>query len=160
MTKNLLLNLLLSIVWVALTGHLNYINFIFGFVVGFFILWLLTRFNDTKDKEYFTRVPKILLYSIFFFYDLLRANLDVTREILRPRFKMAPGIIAYEHRLKSDFEITMLVNVIALTPGTMVLKISDDKKYVFIHNLYLKDKEKYKEKLRNGMERKLIEIIR
>ena len=127
MTKNLLLNLLLSIVWVALTGHLNYINFMFGFVVGFFILWLLTRFNETKDKEYFTRVPKILLYSIFFFYDLIRANLDVAREILRPKFGMAPGIIAYEHRLKSDFEITMLVNVIALTPGTMVLKISDDK---------------------------------
>lgn len=160
MTKNLLLNLLLSIVWVALTGHLNYVNFIFGFVVGFFILWLLTRFNDSKDKEYFTRVPKILLYSLFFFYDLIRANLDVTREILRRRFNMAPGIIAYEHSLKSDFEITMLVNVIALTPGTMVLKISDDKKYIFIHNLYLKDKEKYKEKLRNGMERKLIEIIR
>lgn len=160
MTKNLLLNLLLSIVWVALTGHLNYINFMFGFVVGFFILWLLTRFNETKDKEYFTRVPKILLYSIYFFYDLIRANLDVAREILRPKFGMAPGIIAYEHRLKSDFEITMLVNVIALTPGTMVLKISDDKKFVYIHNLYLKDKEGYKEKLRNGMERKLIEIIR
>lgn len=160
MIKHLLLNILLSLVWVALTGHLNYTNFVFGFALGFFILWILTRFGSSEDKQYFYRVPKILLFILFFFYDMIKANIDVTREILRPKFKMSPGIVAFEHRLKTDFEITMLVNVIALTPGTMVLKISDDRKYIFIHSLYLKDKEKFIERLRNGLESKLIEIIR
>lgn len=160
MIKNFLLNLLLSLVWVALTGHLNYPNFLFGFFIGFAILWVLAKADTLNNKDYFSRVPKLLLFTLFFFYDMLRANVEVTIEIMSPKFKMKPGIIAYEHRLKSDFEITMLTNLIALTPGTMVLKISPDKKYLFIHSFNLQDKQRFVERMRNGLEKKLIEVIR
>ncbi len=160
MIKNFLLNLLLSLVWVALTGHLNYTNFMFGFIMGFFILWVLARASKAEERNYFYRVPKIILFIFSFFYDMIQANIEVTREIMTPELNMTPGIIAYEHSLKTDFEITMLTNLIALTPGTMVLKISDDKKILYIHGLYVKDKEKFIERLRNGLEKKLIEIIR
>lgn len=160
MIKNFLLNLLLSLVWVALTGHLNYTNFMFGFIIGFFILWLLARASKAEERNYFYRVPKIILFIFSFFYDMIRANIEVTQEIMTPRLNMTPGIIAYEHSLQTDFEITMITNLIALTPGTMVLKISDDKKILYIHGLYIKDKEKFVERLRNGLEKKLIEIIR
>lgn len=160
MLKNFLLNLLLSLVWVALTGHLNYTNFMFGFVLGFFILWLLARASKAEDRNYFFRVPKIIMFIFYFFYDMIRANVEVTKEIMTPSLNMTPGIIAYRHRLNSDFEITILTNLIALTPGTMVLKISDDKKILYIHGLYVQDKEKFIQKLKNGLEKKLIEIIR
>lgn len=160
MIKNFLLNLLLSLVWVALTGHLNYTNFMFGFIMGFFILWLLARVSKAEERNYFYRVPKIILFIFSFFYDMIRANIEVTREIMTPELNMTPGIIAYEHKLKTDFEITMMTNLIALTPGTMVLKISDDKKILYIHGLYVRDKEKFIERMRNGLEKKLIEIIR
>ena len=160
MMKNFLLNLLLSLVWVALTGHLNYTNFLFGFIMGFFILWLLARVSKAEERNYFYRVPKIILFIFSFFYDMIRANIEVAREIMTPQLNMTPGIIAYEHKLKTDFEITMMTNLIALTPGTMVLKISDDKKILYIHGLYVRDKEKFIERMRNGLEKKLIEIIR
>jgi len=160
MIKNFLLNLLLSLVWVALTGHLNYTNFLFGFIMGFFILWLLARVSKAEERNYFYRVPKIILFIFSFFYDMIRANIEVAREIMTPQLNMTPGIIAYEHKLKTDFEITMMTNLIALTPGTMVLKISDDKKILYIHGLYIRDKEKFIERMRNGLEKKLIEIIR
>ena len=79
---------------------------------------------------------------------------------MTPKLNMTPGIIAYEHQLVTDFEITMMTNLIALTPGTMVLKISNDKKILYIHGLYVQDKEKFIEKMRNGLEKKLIEILR
>ncbi len=160
MLKQFLLNILLSLVWVALTGALNYTNFIFGFLLGFFILWLLARTSTKVNKGYFNRLPKIFLFILFFLYDMIKANLEVTKEIFTPKFKMSPGIIAYEHRLNNDFEITMLVNVIALTPGTMVLRISDDKTLIYIHSLYMADKNKFTNRLRNGLEKKLIEILR
>lgn len=160
MIKNFLLNLLLSFVWVALTGHLNYTNFAFGLILGFFILWLLSRTLKPEERKFFSRVPKILLFALSFFYDMLRANYEVAREIMTPKLYMTPGIIAYEHQLVTDFEITMMTNLIALTPGTMVLKISNDKKILYIHGLYVQDKEKFIEKMRNGLEKKLIEILR
>lgn len=160
MIKHLLLNILLSLVWVALTGTLNYTNFLFGFVLGFFILWLLARNSKKVEKDYFYKVPKVMLFLLYFIHDILKANLEVAREIMTPKLNMKPGIIAYKHNLISDFEITMLTNIIALTPGTMVLKISDDKSIVYIHSFYLGDKNKFKERLKNGLEKKLIQILR
>lgn len=160
MIKNFLLNILLSLVWVALTGYLNYPNFFFGFFLGFAVLWVLARSGPSDNKQYFYKVPKLILFLILLVYDMFRANLEVTMDILAPRMNLKPGIVAFEHNLKSDFEITMLTNLIALTPGTMVLKISPDKKYLFIHSFYIKDKEKFKERLRNGLEKNLIEVIR
>lgn len=160
MIKNFLLNLLLSLVWVALTGHLNYSNFLFGFIMGFFILWMITRTSSVGEKSYFYRVPKIILFILHFFVEMIRANIEVAKEIVTPELNMTPGIIAYKHSLKTDFEITMLTNLIALTPGTMVLKISEDKKILYIHGLYLKDREKFVYKIKNDLEKKLIEIVR
>ena len=162
MIKQFLLNLLLSLVWVALTKHLDYTNFLFGFILGFFILWLLARTmkSDSSEKGYFYRVPKIIMFILYFIYEMIRANIEVAREIITPDLHMTPGIIAYKHSLKSDFEITMFTYMVALTPGTMVMKISGDKKTLYIHAMYLKDKEKFIEKMKSGLERKLIEILR
>lgn len=162
MIKQFLLNLLLSLVWVALTGHLNYSNFMFGFIIGFFILWLLARSmkSDSAEKSYFYRVPKILMFILYFIQDMIKANIEVTVEIMTPKLNITPGIIAYNHDFITDFEITMFTNIVALTPGTMVVKVSNDKKILYIHSLYLKDKEKFMKRMKNGLERKLIEILR
>lgn len=162
MIKQFLLNLLLSLVWVALTGHFNYPNFMFGYIIGFFILWLLARTmkSESDQKSYFYRVPKILMFILFFIQDMIKANIDVTIDILTPRLNINPGIIAYKHGFKTDFEITMFTNIVALSPGTMVVKVSNDKKTLYIHSLYLRDKEKFIKRMKNGLERKLIEILR
>lgn len=160
MIKQFLLNLLLSLVWVALTGHLNYTNFMFGFILGFFVLWLLARNINKAERDYFYRVPKIILFMLYFFYDMLRANIEVTREIITPKLHIKPGIVAYPLDLETDFEITMFTNMIALTPGTMVVSISEDRKTAYIHSLYLQDKEKFVERMKNGLEKNLLEILR
>ncbi|MFA5619366.1 MAG: Na+/H+ antiporter subunit E [Weeksellaceae bacterium] len=161
MIKYFLLNILLSLVWIALSGQLNYANFLFGFFLGFAILWLLTRNTRSNiEKRYFYKVPRIFSFFFFFLYEMLKANIEVTREIILPKFKMKPGIVEYKHDLKSDFEITMFSNFIALTPGTMVLRVSPDKKIVYIHALYLQDQERFKERMKNGLERRLIEVMR
>ncbi|MDR0229245.1 MAG: Na+/H+ antiporter subunit E [Flavobacteriaceae bacterium] len=160
MLKFFLLNLLLMFVWVALTGQLNYSNFIFGSVAGFFILWMLTRRSVNADKEYFYRVPKILIFVLYFLYDMMEANLRVAIDVMTPNYHTTPGIIKYPLDAKTDFEITMLTNIIALTPGTMVIDIADDKSYVYIHTMYLTDKKKFIKNLKARTETKLLEILR
>lgn len=160
MLKYFLLNLLLTFVWVALTGQLNYTNFGFGLVLGFFILWMLTRNFKPSDKEYFYRVPKILMFILNFLYDMLQANFQVAIDVITPNLHTTPGIIKYDIDAKTDFEITMLTNIIALTPGTMVIDIADDKSHVFIHTMYLKDKDKFIHRMKERTEKKLLEILR
>jgi len=81
MLQNFLLNILLTFVWVALTGQLNYTNFVFGFTVGFLLLWFLNR-KRKSNHDYFLRVPKIFAFSLNFLYDMLKANIIATSKKL------------------------------------------------------------------------------
>lgn len=159
MLQNFLLNILLTFIWVALTGQLDYTNFIFGYTLGFFILWMVNK-SVKANTEYFYRVPKIFAFIFMFFYDLLKANFEVMKDVVTPNYNMKPGIVKYEMNAKTDFEITMLANMVALTPGTLVIDLSKNKKYMYIHAMYLTDVEDFKRKIDTRIERKLLEIIR
>lgn len=158
MAKQFLMNLLLSFIWVALTGQLFYTNFLFGFLVGFFILWIMNR--NQADKRYFTRIPKSIYFVFYFIYEMLLANIQVAYDVVTPKYFFTPGIISYKMNAKTDVEINLLSTVISLTPGTMVLDISDDNTTLYIHVMYLKDRDIFTEQIRNGFERKLLELLR
>ncbi len=158
MTKNFLMNLLLSFIWVALTGALSYSGFLFGFVLGFFVLWAMNR--SEEDRRYFYRIPKAFNFVFYFLYLMLKANLQVAYEVVTPRYNFKPGIIRFPLNTETDFEINVLSTLISLTPGTLILDVSDDKKALYIHAMYLYDKESFIAELKTGLEHKLLEILR
>lgn len=158
MTKNFLMNLLLSFLWVALTGSLSYSGFLFGFILGFFVLWIMNR--NEKDRRYFYRLPKIFSFVFYFLYQLLKANALVAYDVVTPKYFFRPGIVRYPLNARSNFEINLLSTLISLTPGTLIMDVSEDKKTLYIHAMYLKTPEAFVEELRTGIERRLLEILR
>lgn len=158
MVKQFLMNLLLSFIWVALTGEMYYANFLFGFILGFFILWIMNIRGD--DQRYFTRIPKAIKFVFYFLYKLIMANIQVAYDVITPRYFFKPGIIRYHTEAATDIEVNLLSTVISLTPGTLILDISDDRKVLYIHVMYLKDKEHFISDIRNGFEKKLLELLR
>lgn len=158
MIKFFLMNLLLSFIWVALSGSLYYSNFIFGYMLGFGILWIMNR--SETDQRYFYRVPKIISFFFFFLYELIKANVQVAYDVITPKYFFKPGIVRYPVNAKTDFEINILSTFISLTPGTLIIDISDDKKAIFIHVMYLNDEKRFISSLKTGVERKLLEILR
>lgn len=152
------MNLLLSFIWVALTGEMLYTNFLFGFLLGFGILWIMNRAEE--DQRYFTRVPKTLLLLLSFVYEMIRANIQVAYDVITPKYFFKPGIVRYPMSARSDLEINLLSTFISLTPGTLILDISEDKKTLYIHVMYLKDKQSFIKETKNKVEKKLLEILR
>lgn len=158
MKNQFLLNILLSFVWVALTGVFDYMNFLFGFLLSFAILWLITRSN--ADDRYFTMSFKIVSFFFFFLYELLKANVQVAYDVITPKLYMQPGIVRVPLDAKSDIEITLLANLISLTPGTLSLDVSSDKSALYVHAMYIKDKEAFISGIKNGFEKRLLSILR
>lgn len=158
MIKNFLMNLLLSAIWVALTGSLYYTNFLFGFLLGFFILWIMNR--TEADQRYFYRVPKIIGFAFYFLYEIIKANVQVAFDVITPKYFFKPGIVKYAMAAKTDFEIQLLSTMISLTPGTLIVDISDDKKTIYIHVMYLTDPETFVRQTQTGLERRLLAILR
>jgi len=127
-------------------------------LLGFGVLWIMNR-NET-DQRYFYRVPKIISFFFFFLYELIKANVQVAYDVITPKYFFKPGIVRYPVNTTTDFEINILATFISLTPGTLIIDISDDKKAIYIHVMYLKDEEQFIRTLKTGVERKLLEILR
>lgn len=103
-------------------------------------------------------VPKFIKFIFYFFSELIKANLEVAYEVMTPHYRMTPGIVKVPLDLKSDQGITLLANLITLTPGTLSLDVSDDKKVLYVHSMYITDKEKFIKGIKNGFEKRILEI--
>ena len=158
MRTRFLLNNLLTFVWVALTGTFTFLNFAFGFILSFAALWLINR-SDSEQK-YFQIVPRTIAFVLFFLYELIKANIQVAYDVITPTFYMTPGIVRVPLDVKSDFEITLLANLISLTPGTLSIDVSEDKTVLYVHSMYIEDKDEFINGIKNGFERRLMELLK
>jgi len=158
MKNRFLSNILLTFIWVALTGNFAFANYFFGFLLSFFMLWLIT--SGTGEAKYFRILPKVITFFFFFLYELVKANLQVAYEVMTPNFNMSPGIVKVPLDVKSNLEITFLANLISLTPGTLSLDVSDDKKVLYVHSMYITSKESFIRSIKNGFEKRILEILR
>ncbi|MDO8967322.1 MAG: Na+/H+ antiporter subunit E [Algoriphagus sp.] len=153
-----LMNLLLTFVWLALSGNFSLANTLFGFLMSFAIMWIISL--NSENRKYFRIAPKTIGFVLFFLAELTKANIQVAIEVMTPKSTMKPGIVRYPLEAKSDFEITLLANLISLTPGTCSLDVSTDRKVLYIHAMYIGDKEKFIRDIQNGFERRLLAILR
>lgn len=152
------MNLLLTFVWLALSGNYSLSNTLFGFVLSFSIMWIISL--NSQDRKYFKIAPRTVGFFFYFLKELTKANIQVAIEVMTPQETMKPGIVRYPLEAKTDFEITLLANLISLTPGTCSLDVSSDRKVLFIHAMYVSDKDKFIKDIQNGFERRLLAILR
>lgn len=153
-----LFNLLLALVWLALTGELTPRNFVLGFAAGYVVLRLARRV--LPPTGYFGKVIQVLRFGAFFLWQLVKANLRVAYDILTPRHHMRPGVVAIQLDVTSDEEITLLANLITLTPGTLSLDVSADRRVLYVHAMYIHDLEKFRAEIKDGFERRVMELMR
>ncbi len=158
MKARLLTVIFLAVVWIGLIGKINLANFIDGLLLGFFIV-LLAK-HQFKTTPNLSKLPKAILFILFFFYEVIKANLKVAYDIITPKHHMKPGIIAFPLDAQSDIEITFLANVVTLTPGTLALDVSKDKTIMYIHAMYIDNVEDFILKTKINFEKPLLEILR
>jgi multicomponent Na+:H+ antiporter subunit E len=153
----LLLNVLLALAWVALTGQLTPINFVFGFIVGYLLLWLGRRVAGESD--YFRKVWLIFNFAGYFAWQLVLANLRVTAEILTPRHNMRPAVVAVPLDVTNPVAITLLANLITLTPGTLSLDVPPGENTLYVHALHVQDVDSFRLEIKTGFEQYIKEIF-
>ncbi|MFQ5477476.1 MAG: Na+/H+ antiporter subunit E [Candidatus Binatia bacterium] len=97
---------------------------------------------------------------IKFLWELVLSNLQVARIVLSPTISIRPGIVAYTTQLRSDLGVTMLANLITLTPGTLTLEVSEDRSTLFVHTLNIGDPEEVVRSIREAFEKELAVLER
>ncbi|QCK17132.1 cation:proton antiporter [Mangrovivirga cuniculi] len=129
------------------------------FIIWNVALWLISFFYN---KKAFYKTPKIGALILFYFKELLIASGRVAYEVVTPTDHMRPAVVAIPLEAKTDLEITLLANFITLTPGTLSIDVSRDRKTLYIHELYVKsgDKERLRRQIKDGFEKKILKITR
>ncbi|MFN7262678.1 MAG: Na+/H+ antiporter subunit E [Pseudobdellovibrionaceae bacterium] len=85
-----------------------------------------------------TILKKIKLL-LFFSKELVLANVQVALWVFKDKQQMKPAIIKMPLKAQTDLQITLLTSLITLTPGTLSLEVSDDKKFLWFHCLHTDD---------------------
>jgi multicomponent Na+:H+ antiporter subunit E len=92
--------------------------------------------------------------------ELILSALRVAWLVLQPKLKLRPAIIAYPLTVTSDAQITLLANLITLTPGTLSVDVSEDRKTLYIHAIDVASKEALIGDIAAGFETKILGVLR
>ena len=158
-----LLNLMLALIWVLLWGSADVYTILVGLLGGYFVLWVFTRAMgpNLMRQAYGQRIIDIVRFTAYFVRLLVKSNLMLAREVLRPTLQMKPRIIRYEIGNLTDPQIVALSNAITLTPGTLVVDVSRDKRTLYVHAMFAQDRARAVaelDQLRLRMERELFRL--
>ena len=111
-------------------------------------------------RFYFANVWALIALTLLFIKELILANIAVLKVVLRPKLKLQPAFFKYETQLTKEWEITLLSSLITLTPGTVVVHLSDDSKTLYIHAIDSDDVEETVASIRDSFEKAIREVSR
>ena len=151
-------NILLAVVWAAITGNFAPPNLVLGFTLGFLVLLFAGRVVGSAN--YAPRLIQAFGLIGFFIWDLILSNVQVAWDVVRPRPGIRPGVIAIPLDARTDVEITLLANLITLTPGSLSLDVSADRQTLYLHVMDVQDPEALRRKCKDGFERRILAVTR
>lgn len=123
----------LTTVWVILWQDLSVANFLVGFVVAVLVC---IAFPLPAVRMSLRIHPLWLVWLvIYFLYDLTVATAQVILAVLTPRRARKNAVFAVQMQSRSDFVLTVVGQMVTLTPGTLVVEVRRHNHTLFIHAL-------------------------
>jgi multicomponent Na+:H+ antiporter subunit E len=158
MAFQILLNIALAFLWMFIKVSFDSISFIKGYLFGLLVIFLFRRFFHSRF--YLLRFWSFIKLTFIFLKELVLSNVAIVKIVLKPKLDMNPGIFALQTDLTKDWQITLLSSLITLTPGTLVIDVSEDNKTLFIHAMDIGEVEDEIYSIKNTFERAILEVSR
>lgn len=159
-----LANIAIAFLLMGMTGIWTLPGFLGGMAAGFLILALVPARSAAKGARqpigYGRRVGRLLRLVLMFIRELLLSAFRVAALAVRPELPTNSGLFAYPLIVDRDFEIALLANLITLTPGTLSVDVSDDRRTLYVHAIDCNDPEEARRDIREGFERAILEAFR
>lgn len=149
----LLGSILLALAWAALQGEITLANLLVGYVIGYGVLAVLAR-GGVLPSTLVSRTAHGLGLAAFFAWELLLANFRVAGDVLRGN-QMEPAVVAIPLDITSDGEILLLSMLINITPGSVTIDLSDDRRTLYVHVMHMKSAEETRQEIKGGFERRV-----
>jgi multicomponent Na+:H+ antiporter subunit E len=132
--SSLALNVFLAIVWMLVQASFSSWSLLIGLFFGFLSITIVELVQGRRD--YVLWVNALLRLTLFFLVDLIRSNIILARDILRPVPRFEPALLRIAITDLSPVSTVVLTNLISLTPGTLTIDAEEDGRVIYVHALY------------------------
>jgi multicomponent Na+:H+ antiporter subunit E len=150
-------NMALALIW-ALAWGFTPENVLIGFLLGYLLMSVTRR--AFPPTSYFDKVGQLARLVALFVGDFVVANLQIARLVLTPRLRFQPGIVAVPLDTRSDLEITLVSNLLTLTPGSLSLEVSPDRQVLYVHGMDVVDGQDFVRKVKTTFEAPTLKVLR
>ncbi|HBK46650.1 MAG TPA: Na+/H+ antiporter subunit E [Xanthomonadaceae bacterium] len=132
-----------------------------AWVMGALLSLAIPLFAARLDREFarigsLRSVPRMLCVVLL---DIVASNVKVALQVLGPESRIHPGFIWIPLEIANIHGITALTSMITLTPGTVSVALSDDRRYLLVHVLHLDDPDALVREIKSRYEKPLMEIF-
>lgn len=122
--------LLLFFFWIILNGRITTEIAILGLVfasVVYGFAWKFMGLNLAREKSFWKHFAWGLQYLAILLKEIAVANIAVLKIVLSPKKKVHPVIVSFDAPLKSHILQVILADSITLTPGTITVRLYEEK---------------------------------
>lgn len=158
-TASIQKTIILSIVYLLITGNFEFINWVVAFLIGLGVSMLVPAQSLYIS---WTRLPAALWAGLRYLgtlvLDMLGSGFQVARIILNPSLPINPGIVDIETGSQSELSTALSAHAISLTPGELVIEM-DDQGHLYTHCLDVSKSKEYGESARQIRKELLIKIF-
>lgn len=100
-----------------------------------------------------------LVFLLVFIRELLIANVRVAWEVITPGLSLTPAIVRVPTDCRTEWETLILANALTMTPGTLSLEVDTERGDLFVHSLYVDDRDAFIAEIRD-LERQMLRMMR
>ena len=119
-------------VWLVLWSDLSIANIVSGLLVAGVVI---LTFEGWRAGTVAIRPIRAARFAGHFLYKLVESSVIVAQAVVAPRGRIHTSIVAVPLRGGSDAMLTLVADVVNLTPGTLVLEVGHDPPMLYLHAL-------------------------
>jgi multicomponent Na+:H+ antiporter subunit E len=123
----------LVLVWMLLWGTVSVANVLSGLAVALFITLFLPLPAVPVQGRLHPISLLVLVANVMWW--LVQSSLQVAWLAIRPTKPPLSAVLRARLDLKSDLVLALAVNIVNLTPGTLVLEIDQTRRLIYVHVL-------------------------
>lgn len=119
---------LIFLFWFILSGQAEVLMLSLGLLSTLLSIFLSKRMEKMDHESYhFHLTVRLFSYWLFLAKEIIVANIDVIKRILKPTLSISPQVITLPASKKTELSKVIYANSITLTPGTVTLSLSDNE---------------------------------
>ncbi len=116
--------LVLSAVWLLLSGHYDSLFFGLGAVSVAMATWIAYRMKVVDHEGHPVQIAlRVFVYFPWLFKEIIKSNFDVARRVLSPSLPIDPRVFTVQASQITAVGRTIYANSITLTPGTVTIDV-------------------------------------